>query len=134
MKFRLLDRITGYTPNYGISVVHAVSFEEILSVRRIGGVEAPRTFLPALAAEAAGFFYAAESDFRLWAYLSELEDLKINLSDPGDHWHLELKKNGSSGMLCTGSLCGSIKLEEVELATLYDPEERRAMFKALQRS
>jgi hypothetical protein len=139
MKFRLLDRITDYTPNHGISVVHTAGLEEILSARRIGSAEVPRSFLLALAVEAAGFFCAAESDFQFWAKLKELENLRINLSNHNDGWCLELikdelKEDESTRMFCKGAVSGIIKLDMVDLATLYDPQERRAMFKEIQRS
>jgi len=133
MKFRLLDRITNYTPRSGISVVHTVGFEEILLARKMGSMEAPRAFLLALAVEASGFFYAVESNFQYWVQLDELESLSVNLPDHNTCWSLELKQDGQFQMVCSGVLSGTIKLKTIELATLYEPEERKAMFKVLQR-
>ncbi len=131
MKYRWVDRIESYSLEKGISGIHAVSFEAILQSRQIGEAGVPVAYRLAFVQELAGYFYAAQTQFKKWAMLTSVESISFPTISVHEPWHVTLEEVEKGKLCCSGVVEGMMCFEMIDLDTIYNPEERLAMFKAL---
>ncbi len=137
MKYRWVDRIEAWRRGRGLTVAHAVSLEEYSLGLPLGvDAVASGSLCLALAAEGAGFWVAAESEFRFWAEITSFAMLRLpgaGECGPGALWKLRLEPAGDHMLAVSGSAGGTMTYREAPIGEYFDAEERGALFRALYR-
>ncbi len=140
MKFRLIDKITGFKKHEWIETVKAISLEEYSLLEpwdRKGAF--PETLILQIAVESAALFAAASSEFRWISVLDSVEQVRfLAETAPGDVLNARVRaENGGQGFTFTISASGKTIAgggfggRPVPLADFYSKNDFRIMWEEL---
>lgn len=140
MKFRLIDKITGFKKYEWIETVKAISLEEYSLLEPWGRKGAfPETLILQIAVESAALFAAASSEFRWIGLLDTVEEVRfLSETAPGDVLHTRVRAENSGrrfGFVISASektiARGGFVSRPVPLADFYSENDFRIIWEAL---